>query len=321
MFGNTLEIAALDQPAYFLGYRMGGPTALHVAGDGFLATDNAGLVELDAHFHTRKIHELAHPQGGVQAWSGVRIVDGQHAVATTYINGAHAIYLIELGANEAKLVTSDGALVDYQLSSGILGYRAGNTFKLIAVDVKTGTIGTPVAIPFDPQQSMQLVLLDAVRAKGAVAAIVTGTSTSATIKLIGALHPERANDPYDIVSEKTVELGQRWWDTVGDLTKLVDRSMVPSERIKSPDGKHAAEVRKARIRLFDAKGGTVWVVPAHAATNVVWTPSGRLVAFGAGIAELDLATGALLERQCGWRFGKWITEPEGFGPSQLCDAP
>jgi hypothetical protein len=319
--GTALEITAFEKATHFLGYRMGGPQLLHPVGERFLASDMMGLVELDEHFRTREVHELTKPEGTAHTWSNVRILDDRHVLASTYIGNSYAIYMIDLDANEAKLVTKNGYPIDYQVSSGLLAYRSGNTFNLVKLDVKAGIAGKPVTIPIDPTVSTQLVLLDPVRANGSLAAIVTAAATSATVKVIGALHPDRTHTSYEIVSDRSVELTARWWENVGDFTKLVDRSLVPSTRIKSPDGKHAAEVMGARIRLTDDRGRTVWTAPAHAATSVVWTASGRLVAFGTGMAEVDLMTGALLERQCGWRFGKWSTVPGGFGSAQLCEAP
>ncbi len=317
---TSLEIAAFDKETHFLGYRMSGPQMLHPVGNRFLASDASSLVELDEHFRTRKVRELTKPKEMAQGWSDIRIIDERHVLATTHFGDGYAVYMIDLDAKEAKLVNKDVHLHSYQLSSDVLAYRSGSTFTLIELDLKTGTIGKPVTIPVDPLVSTEFVLLDAARANGSVAAIITSSSTSANVKVLGALHPDRASDPYDVASEKTVQLTAWWWENVGHVTKLVDSMRAPT-RIKSPDGKHAAEVTGARIRLTDDKRRTVWTVPAHAATNVTWTASGRLVAFGAGIAELDVKTGAILERQCGWRFGKWFDEPEGFGSSTQCEAP
>ena len=320
--GTSLQVLTPYEAPEILGYRMGGPHMLLPVGDRFLATDMTKLVELDRHFKTGTIHELGAPSEAQRGWSAVRIVDAGHVLATTYIDSAYAIYLVDLAANEAKLVASNGYSQDHQPASGLLLYRTNNAYEIVRIDPKTHAVSKPTRIEYDPSQPPTLVLLDPDRASGNLLAIIAQSNRiSASIKLIGALHPERAGDPYDITSDRTVELTERWWNTVGNLAKLVDPAMLPSPRLKSPDGKHLAELRGARIRLFDQAGGTVWVAPAHAATDLVWTPSGRLIAFGAGIAELDIKSGALLERQCGWRFGKWNTNAEGFGPTNLCDAP
>jgi hypothetical protein len=320
--GTSLQVVTPHEPPEFLGYRMGGPQMLLPVGDRFLATDSTKLVEIDRHFKTRRVHELGGLPDSQRGWSAMRFVDAGHVLATTYIDSAYAIYLIDLAANEAKLVAGNGYPVDYQPASGLLLYRSNNAYEIVHIDQKTHAISKPTRIEYDPAQPPTPVLLDPEGAQGNQLAIIAQTNrTRASIKLIGALHPERAAAPYDITTERTVELTQRWWDTVGDLSKLVDPAMLPSPRLESPDGKHRAELRGAHVRLFDQAGRTVWVAPAHTATSLVWTASGRLIAFGAGIAELDIKSGALLERQCGWWFGRWNKNAEGFGPTNLCDAP
>ena len=95
----------------------------------------------------------------------------------------------------------------------------------------------------------------------------------------------------------------------------------PSSR-RSPDGKWTAQADGARITLRAADGEVKWVVDAHGASDVAWRPDGELAALGNGIAAVDLETGALGARQCGWDFGL-ADEPvfdRGDGAA-LCDAP
>lgn len=95
----------------------------------------------------------------------------------------------------------------------------------------------------------------------------------------------------------------------------------PSSR-RSPDGRWTARADWARITLDGANGETRWVASAHRAFDVAWRPDGELAAIGGGIAAIDIETGALGARQCGWDFGL-AEEPafdRGFGAS-LCDAP
>ena len=318
--GTALQLVSPRDEPQFVGYRVGGPQMLLPAGDGFLASDQTKLVELDRHLKTRKVHELGQAPGSAYEWTHVRIVDARHVLATAYVNAAYAMYMIDLDAAEAKLVSANGFPQDYQPASRLLLYRTQHAFEVRHLDPQTHTFGTPTRFEYDPSRPPLMVLLDPARAGGNVLAIIEATATTATLKLVGALHPERPADPYDITSQRTVELTERWWETVGDLSKLVEPAMLPPTRIKSPDGKHAVELRGGRIRLFSQAGASRWTVPAHAASAVMWTPAGRLLASGAGVAELDLTSGALLERQCGWRFGRWSTPPEGFGPTNLCDA-
>ncbi len=73
----------------------------------------------------------------------------------------------------------------------------------------------------------------------------------------------------------------------------------------SNDGAEVAAVGLGRIVLVStATGRTRWESAVWGATDVMWLPTGELAArFPGALAKLDLATGALAERQCGWAFG------------------
>jgi hypothetical protein len=58
------------------------------------------------------------------------------------------------------------------------------------------------------------------------------------------------------------------------------------------------------------------------AEEVAWTSAGDLIAFGSGAARIDLATGAALERRCGWELGLWDDNNAVFAVgAKLCEAP
>jgi hypothetical protein len=174
----------------------------------------------------------------------------------------------------------------------------------------------------DNRLSRVFIFLDPAIAGGNVAAIVgINESQKAHVTIVRAFHPGDKAKPYEIASERDlVELPPKFWET-GDFTVLVDRKLLKSPRIKSPDGKHRVELRGERITLTDAKGTERWTVPSRGATKLVWTPSGNVLAYGAGIAQLDLATGAIVRRQCGWRFGRWTQQPESSDGGAICQAP
>jgi hypothetical protein len=89
----------------------------------------------------------------------------------------------------------------------------------------------------------------------------------------------------------------------------------------SPDGALVAIAGGGRITLRDASGAERWTVAYPGVADVAWSGLGDLVAFGSGMARVDVATGALLDRQCGWEFGRW----EGLDSTELggalCEAP
>ena len=91
-------------------------------------------------------------------------------------------------------------------------------------------------------------------------------------------------------------------------------------RRTSPDRTLVAELARKRITLRDADGATVWTIPALDVTELDWTRRGDLVAFGGGLERLDLATGDVVARQCGWQFGLTDAEPVPQTGQTMCDA-
>jgi hypothetical protein len=84
------------------------------------------------------------------------------------------------------------------------------------------------------------------------------------------------------------------------LPDLVGRVLRPSG-----DGARLAAVGSGMVSLVSTTTGRVlWETAAWGATDVMWLPTGELAArFPGALAKLDLATGAVTDRQCGWAFG------------------
>lgn len=89
----------------------------------------------------------------------------------------------------------------------------------------------------------------------------------------------------------------------------------------NPDGSLIAEVGHHQITLRNRAGTVAWSITRPGITDVVWRSSSELMAFGSGMATIDLATGALLDRQCGWEFGLWDDEGGATSGAMLCEAP
>jgi hypothetical protein len=90
----------------------------------------------------------------------------------------------------------------------------------------------------------------------------------------------------------------------------------------SPDATQLLVLGDNRLRMLDAHGAQQWMIPAATAIDIAWVDGEPFARFAAGLAKLDLATGALLERACGWSFGLSPQRFEVGGDSQsVCDAP
>ena len=77
-----------------------------------------------------------------------------------------------------------------------------------------------------------------------------------------------------------------------------------------------------RLRLLTSSGETRWETTLWSGSAVEWTPAGELlVQFPSGVARIDLDTGALADRRCGWSFGlsEQVQPTRDSGPS-ICEA-
>jgi hypothetical protein len=89
----------------------------------------------------------------------------------------------------------------------------------------------------------------------------------------------------------------------------------------SPDARHVIAVDNGRLTLFTTAGERVWEIAAWGSSDVDWAPTGVLFArFPHALARLELSTGALAERQCGWAFGISTTRRDGSSTApSVCD--
>jgi len=88
------------------------------------------------------------------------------------------------------------------------------------------------------------------------------------------------------------------------------------------DGSQIAVFLTPRLVLFAADGTQRWDAAHWSSADVTWSASGALlVAFRAAVATVDLSTGALRQRRCGWGFGLAERVPDaGSGAASICDA-
>jgi hypothetical protein len=87
------------------------------------------------------------------------------------------------------------------------------------------------------------------------------------------------------------------------------------------DGSLIAAFESPRLVLVTSAGRVRWEAAHWAGSDVQWTAAGELVVqFPSAVAKVDLETGALAARRCGWGFGASDQLGEGGrgGPS-VCD--
>jgi hypothetical protein len=90
----------------------------------------------------------------------------------------------------------------------------------------------------------------------------------------------------------------------------------------SADGSRIAAFQSPRLVLLSGNGQLRWDSAQWSGSDVDWTASGDLVVqFPTGVARVDLETGELGDRRCGWGFGlsDHLPDVRHAGPS-ICDA-
>ncbi|HET9989411.1 MAG TPA: hypothetical protein VFQ65_12860, partial [Kofleriaceae bacterium] len=96
---------------------------------------------------------------------------------------------------------------------------------------------------------------------------------------------------------------------------------VATVRVTSADRTLIAELANDRITLLDHDGNVRWARPAAGARGLAWNRDDELIAFGDGIAHVELDTGEFTDRRCGWDFGLWDTPPQTLTNARMCVLP
>lgn len=306
--GADINITVTSPGEYskYIGYRMTAPVQMRAAGDGYVATDGDALVRLDARFRTRAGYDVSEIQENI---GQISLVDGRHALGYSAI-ADRSIYLLSTNFENATLVATQINWWEYEPTSRLLHYSTSSGEYLARFDPQAAAFDTPVKVDAKPGE---LVLLDATEKKGEVAIMVRVDAELSVDTTFGVI---KAN-AFVKTDERKLKPSDEWWDNIRDPRMLVRSQQA---RARSLDGTLVAELRESRLSLRD--GDTVrWTVPSAGASQLLWTPRGELVVFGSGMATVDLATGALRDRQCGMWFGAWDVPPETFGSSLLCEEP
>ncbi|HUJ63481.1 MAG TPA: hypothetical protein VLX92_33510 [Kofleriaceae bacterium] len=313
--GFGLQIAEDATTSHTLGYRVAGLTDMVPRGAGWIASDRTAVIELDPQLRERAEVEL--PLDGEAPPSDLHMIDADHAIGRTY-DGKSWVALVDLVHHRAVDISS-GYLVGFDPATGT-AVVVDDTIRFARYDPKAG--GFSELAPLELDGFGKTLYYDGLlfhpdRPAGALALVVL-SSQGSTLRVapVLAFHPGRARpfrlgDTFD-VGPGTPEFGAL-------QAAIAIAQGVAGAPPVARRGALTATLEHQRIVLHD--GGAVrWTVPANGATGVAWSRAGELVAYGAGVERLDLATGAATVRQCGWEFGVW-DKLAVHGGAAICDAP
>jgi len=302
--------------AKYLGYRSG-PLAdvLPSSEGGWLATDGGGMFHLDASLRLDKRIETPFPRR--PSWERVvTLVDERHAL----IVAASKRYLFELGADHGDLL-ADKAYGGLELvrSTGlavlpetrkVVHWNAELSKFEPALDVGDGTYGGFVRL-YDPATTggMIAMIVDSNEPSE-----IEGKQKVAIREVYGSPPKLHFRDRVEYVENGLLFSGHS-----GPNLEIV--MPVATVRATSVDRTLIAELANDRITMMDHDGNVRWARPAAGARGLAWNRDDELIAFGDGIAHVDLDTGDYADRRCGWDFGLWDVPPETTSSARMCVLP
>jgi hypothetical protein len=252
------------------------------------------------------------PQYG---WTQIQLLTTRDALA----HGEGADYLLDLDGKlpprRDKTLSSHWLLPHAEVVAGF----TNDAVAIARFDPNTRTLSrpSPLYVREAKHSWQQIVVLDP-ESHGMLIGVIEieHDPAIATLYTASAFDP-LAEQPLTVTS-RSVPL------TAEGLPKLDDlRTIVPHyDHVvrKSPDGTLVADVGEGRLTLRTAAGAMRWVVPAHGATSLAWSARGELVAIGGGLAIIDLASGRMRDRQCGFAFGVRSNTDGVFSSAELCTA-
>ena len=329
----------------FLGYGVHDLGGLRVSAAGLLAgaPDQQSLL-LDASLRERARFE---PSRGRADWLDVVALDERYAIASVMRRSADrrdsSIQLVVFDSlaravHQLLPYSAHDREVAYEPATRLLATSDGGMAMLLRYDPASHTFGEPIRVG-NAILPGKLVLLDPRQSGGVVALEI---DQSADGVYVGELRDA------DLARGQTVQPGAmyhvpgevRATDRAGRIYvhRTADRDDVAVfardrqvARLPgvaelslrpSPDGARIAAFHSPRLVMLTAAGAVRWDIAQWSGAEVGWTAAGELVVqFPSGLARIDVETGAIAERRCGWGFGlsEQMFEAGQSGPS-ICDA-
>lgn len=337
---------ATPQTSRFLGYGVHDLTALRVTPGAVLVggSDQQSLV-LGAGLGERARFELARSRSD---WSEVVPIDDRYAIVAAmqrpgdgkgpsfqlavFDGLATAVHQqLPYGARDKEL--------SYDPVTRLLATSDGAMAMLLRYDPASHTFGDPVRVGTAIAPS-KLVVLDPRLSGGVVALAIDQAGDGLLVGELGDgdLRPGTTVQPratFRVPGElRAVDRAGHLYvhrpsdrDDVAVYARDLVTAILPEVAAltlrPSADGSRIAAFASPRLVLLDRAGQVRWDSAQWSGADFDWTPAGDLVVqFPTGIARVDLATGELAERRCGWGFGlsERMLEVRHAGPS-ICDAP
>lgn len=305
--GNGADLMLTDAAGTvrYLGFRIGTLNMFAPGARTLLASDGQRLVRLGSDLRDHASFDLPQPQD--TSYNVMTLLNANHVLVQRY---SHETYfeVVEIDTLEVSTLPAYERFVAYDPATRIAAFVTNDKVLFRRFDGKAGAFGDAA--------ELEGANISGVTFAGDHA-IVTGYREDGTYseQIVTRIRPEAH-------ALKVVRTARHPLQLTGDEgATVIPPSTEPFARTaKSPDGALVATLSAGRMTLRDAGGTARWTVLATGATDLAWLGSGELLATGAGIARVDLETGAYTERHCGWQFGLWSERIDNFASAEMCEA-
>jgi hypothetical protein len=259
-------------------------------------------------------------------WSDALLIDDRYAIIERALRHTPRDYTYQLAVFDGVARVQHQLLphelsamaFSYEPSTGLLAASAGSGPLLFRLDPTSHEFGEPIAISswlpparvavLDPRQSGGVAALTVDNASDGVlvaefplADMEPGATLAArtSYRVPGELRAvDRAGRLYMRGTGEEIAVYRRG-AVVARLPALAGMALYPNA-----DGSLIAAVQSPRVVLLTATGQVRWEAALWNSADLAWTASGELlVRHLSGVARVDLATGSLATRRCGWSFG------------------
>jgi hypothetical protein len=340
--GPNLAIAT---PAsnHFVGYGLHDLNHVRAAPDGLLiGGDEQQSLVLDRDLAERARFDLGRSRID---WADAVAVDDRYAIIATPRRGVDRSDRVQIAVFDSLAAAYHQVLpyaardreLRYEPSTRLLATSDGPISLLVRFDPVAHTFGEPIRTT-SAVTPLKLRVVDPALAGGVAALELDDRDGGVTVGELrdaevvpGAVVEPRAT--YRVPGElRAVDrAGRLYMRGAGEPDVAVYVHGVAAARLPgvgplalrpSPDGSQIAAFDSPRLVMLTSTGAVRWEAAHWGATDVQWTEAGDLVVvFPSAIARLELATGAVAARRCGWSFGTSDQPTEvGRGGPSVCDA-
>lgn len=334
--GQALGIAR-RQSMQYLGYGLTDPSALHASPVGLVFLhDGAPVLVLDQTLAAQRAIELA------PVFSDALPLDATHVLRSDAALGkGFTLSIVEPASKHVeKVATSTDYKIQFDAAAKLLAVPQATHVVVLPYDPTHHRFGTPTVLDGDPGR---VFVTDPDLADGIAAVVIEnrgGVADNVRVREYRARDIDRggvavAARGYDLGGEVVaVDRAARVYLATGSNVQsyiggdrhapiLVEKTAFPGRPVIAPNPEATAVLVLGdnRMILMDVNGRVRWSVAMSGAVDAGWVDGQPFVRFGSGLATVDVRTGALRERRCGWQFGLVTTKLERSGNAvSVCDA-